>query len=124
VTIEEARAYLARVAMLVAIGRLDVDSGQAIANLLQAFIDSVIGSEVDQRLRVLEEMAREQATRGYGAAVIVRDGLPTMPGCEDVIMPNRAPLLDQKPNPWGDVPDVGSAVDVVPDGRPDPKKPS
>ena len=44
-------------------------------------------------------------SRGYGAAVIVRDGLPTMPGCEDVIMPGRAPLIE-KPNPWGDVPNV------------------
>jgi hypothetical protein len=119
VTIEEARAYLARVAMLVAIGRLDVDSGQAIANLLQAFIDSVIGSEVDQRLRVLEEMAREQAARGYGAAVIVRDGLPVMPGCEDVIMPGRAPMIDQKPNPWGEVPDAAAGVDVTPKPKPE-----
>jgi hypothetical protein len=122
VTLEEARGYLARVAMLVATGQLDVDSGQAIASLLQSFIDSVIGSEVDQRLRVLEELARQQATRGFGAAVIVRDGLPTMPGCEDVIMPGRAPMIDQKPNnPWGDVPDTAASVDVTPKPKPEPE---
>jgi hypothetical protein len=30
-------------------------------------------------------------------------------------MPNRAPpAIDQKPNPWGEAPDAGSAVDAAP----------
>jgi hypothetical protein len=125
VTIEEARQYLARVAMLVATGRLDVDSGQAIANLLQAFIDSVIGSQVDERLRVLEELAREQATRGFGAAIVVEGGLPALPmgpGDRPVIMPHTGPpVIEGKPNhnPWS-TPDVGSAVNVT-SKKPDPE---
>jgi hypothetical protein len=121
--LEEARGYIARLSHLTAQGKIDVDAALAIRDLLQSYIDAVIGSEVDQRLRVLEEMAREQTRGGFGATVIVRDGLPTMPGLEDVIMPGRAPMIDQKPNnPWGNVPDVGSAVDVAPKRRGRPRK--
>jgi hypothetical protein len=119
-TLEEARQYLARLSFLVAEGKLDVDGAAAIKDLLQAFIDSVVGSDVDQRLRVVEEMLREQAARGSGATIIVQDGLPTMPGTEALIMPGRA-TIEQKPNPWAE-PDAGSAVDVAPKRRGRPPK--
>jgi hypothetical protein len=111
-TIEEARQYLARLAYLVGAGRIDLDGAAAIRKQLQVFIDSVIGSEVDQRLRVLEEMAREQAARGFGAAVtVVRGGMPIMPGCEGLIMPAHpgGPVIEQKANPWA-TPDAASDV--------------
>jgi hypothetical protein len=114
-TLEEARQYLARLAYLVAEGRIDIDGAAAIREHLQAFCDSVIGSEVDQRLRALEEMAREQAAHGYGATVTVLQGMPVMPGCEDVLMPGR---IEQKPNPWS-APDAGSAVDAAPRPKPE-----
>jgi hypothetical protein len=117
-TIAEAQQYLARLTFLVATGKLDVDGAAAVKDLLQAYIDSVIGSEVDQRLRVLEEMARDQATRGFAAAVIVESSMPRMPGTEGLIMPGDRPVTDQKPNPWGNVPDVGATVETAAEAAP------
>jgi hypothetical protein len=127
-TLEEARQYLARISVLVAEGKLDVDGGLAIQSLLQSYIDAVVGSEMERRLQVLEELAREQAAcGGFGASVtVVHGGLPTMPGCENLIMPTAAPTIEHKPtksNPWGDVPDAGAAVDVTPKRRGRPRKP-
>jgi hypothetical protein len=125
-SLEEARRYLARLAYLVAAGRIDIDGASAIREQLQAFIDSVIGSEVDQRLRALEELAREQATRGFGAAVtVVQGGLPVLPGCENLIMPTRPapPAIDQKPNPWGNVPDATADLDAAPKRKRGPGRP-
>jgi hypothetical protein len=124
-TIEEALQYLSRLSALVAEGKLDVDSGLAIQSLLQSYIDAVIGSEVDQRLRALEENVREQAARGgFGAAIVVESSLPRMPGTEGLIMPGDRPAIEQKPNPnpWANVPDVGSAVDLAPKRRGRPRK--
>jgi hypothetical protein len=81
----------------------------------------VVGSDVDQRLRVVEEMLREQAARGYGATIIVQDGLPSLPGTS-IHMPSGPPVIEQKSNPWGNVPDAGSAVDVMPKKRGRPRK--
>jgi hypothetical protein len=120
-TIQEAQAYISRLSHLVAAGKLDVDAGLAIKDLLQSYIDSVIGSEVDQRLRALEEMAREQATRGGGTTVIVESSMPRLPGAQ-VLMPGDPPVIDQRSNPWGNVPDVGSAVDVSPEKQGRPRK--
>jgi hypothetical protein len=119
-TIAEAQQYMSRLSVLVADGKLDVDGGLAIRDLLQSYIDAVIGSEVDQRLRVLEEMARDQATRGYGTAIVVESSMGRMPGTEGLIMPGDRPAIDQKPNPWGAVPDVGSSVDATPKSQGSP----
>jgi hypothetical protein len=105
-TIEEARQYLARLAYLVAEGRIDLDGAAAIREQLQSYVDATVGAEVDQRLRVLEELARGQAARGgFGGAVTVVGGMPVLPGCETtLIMPNTAaPTIEHqpaKPNPW------------------------
>jgi hypothetical protein len=125
--LEDARGYIARLSHLAAQGKIDVDAALAIRDLLQSYIDAVIGSEVDQRLRALEEMAREQATRGgFGTAIVVESSLPRMPGTEGLIMPGDRPAIEQKPNnpnnPWANVPDVGSAVDVAPKRRGRPRK--
>jgi hypothetical protein len=115
-SLEEARQYLARISFLVADGKLDVDGAAAIKDLLQAYIDAVIGSEVDQRLRALEEMAREQAARGFGAAVTVVQGLPPLPGTNiRGMMPGDPPMIEQQQqaNPWGNVPDAAASLDVT-----------
>jgi hypothetical protein len=120
-TLEEARQYLARLAFLVAEGRIDIDGAAAIKDQLQAFIDAVVGSEVDQRLRALEEMAREQAARGGGvhAVVQVLDGLPPLPGTNiRGMMPGDPPVIEQQANPWGNVPDAAVSLDVTPKPRP------
>jgi hypothetical protein len=115
-TLEEARQYLARLAFLVADGRIDLDGAAAIREQLQAFIDSVVGSDVDQRLRVVEEMVRQQADRGYGATVIVQSDMPRLPGTEStLIMRGDRPAIE-KSNPWAE-PDAGSAVDGTPEAR-------
>jgi hypothetical protein len=117
-TLEEARQYLGRLSMLVATGRLDADSGQAIAALLREYIDATIGTDVLQRLQILEEQVRAQAERG-GTTVIVQSDLGRMPGTEALIMPGDPPAIEGKPNPWS-APDVRSSVDVVskPPGTP------
>jgi hypothetical protein len=119
-SLAEARQYLARISFLVADGKLDVDGAAAIKDLLQAYIDATVGSEVDQRLRALEEMAREQAARGYGASVaIVQGGMPIMPGCENLILPQTStPTIEHQPNPWGNVPDAAASLDATPKPRP------
>jgi hypothetical protein len=121
-SLEEARQYLARLTYLVAAGRIDIDGAAAIREQLQAFIDATIGTGVEDRLRALEEMARAQATRGFGTAIVVESSMPVMPGCENVLMPNRAPpVIDQKPNPWGEAPDAGTAVDATPKPQGEPE---
>ena len=121
-TIQEAQAYISRLSHLVAAGKLDVDAGLAIKDLLQSYIDSVIGSEVDQRLRALEEMARQQAAHGYGATIVVESSMPRMPGTEDLILPGDRPAIEQKPNPWASGPDAGDTVDVTSRKRGRPPK--
>jgi hypothetical protein len=117
-TLEEARQYLARISFLVADGKLDVDGAAAIKDLLQAYIDAVVGSEVDQRLRALEEMAREQAGRGFGAAVTVIQGMPPLPGTNiRGMMSGDPPMIEQQANPWGNVPDAAASLDVTPKPR-------
>jgi hypothetical protein len=112
-TLEEARQYLARLSYLVAAGRLDVDGAAAVKDLLQAFIDATVGSDVDQRLREVEEQLRAQAAHGSGVTVVVRSDLPRMPGTENLIYPGDRPAIEGKPNPWAE-PDAGSAVDAAP----------
>jgi hypothetical protein len=120
-TIQEAQAYISRLSHLVAAGKLDVDAGLAIKDLLQSYIDSVVGSEIDQRLRALEEAVRAQADRGSGATIVIQDGLPSLPRTS-IHMPSGPPVIEQRPNPWGNVPDAGSAVDVMPKKRGRPRK--
>jgi hypothetical protein len=124
-SLEEARQYLSRLSFLVAEGRLDVDGAAAIKDLLQGFIDSVVGSDMERRLQILEEIAREQAARGFGAAVtVVQGGMPVMPGCEGLIMPAHPgpPVIEQKPNPWA-TPDAASDVDAAPKRKRGPGRP-
>jgi hypothetical protein len=124
-SIEEARQYIARLAYLVAIGRIDIDGAEAIKSQLQSFIDATVGSEVDQRLRALEEMARQQqaAGTGFGATIVVESTLPRMPGTEDMIMPGDRPAIDlqsaKPPNPWA-APDVAAGLDATPQAAANP----
>jgi hypothetical protein len=80
----------------------------------------VVGSEILQRLQLVEEQVRAQAEHG-GTTVIVESSLGRMPGTQDLIMPSDRPAIEGKSNPWGDVPNVGAVVDVTakrPVGRP------
>ena len=90
-TLEEARQYLARLSFLVAEGKLDIDGAAAVKDLLQAYIDSVVGSDVDQRLRVVEEMLRAQAAGGSGVTVVVQSDLPRLPGAGGCRVARRGP---------------------------------
>jgi hypothetical protein len=124
-TIEEAAQYISRISVLVAEGKLDVDGGAAVKELLQAYIDARVGSEIQEQVRILEEIVRAQGDR-LNATVQVVGGLPTMPGLEKLVMPHRPepPTIEHqsgKPNPWV-APDVGSAVDVSPKKRGRPRK--
>jgi hypothetical protein len=118
-TLEEGRQYLARLVYLVAEGRVDIDGAAAIRETVQSYIDAEVGSELVQRIQLLEEQVRAQATGG-GTTVIVQSDMGRMPGTQDLIMPGDRPAIEGKPNPWS-APDVSATIDVIPKrpvGRP------
>jgi hypothetical protein len=119
-SLQEGRQYLARLVYLVAEGRIDIDGCAAIRETVQSYIDAEVGSEILQRLQLVEEQVRAQAEHG-GTTVIVESSMGRMAGTQDLIMPGDRPAIESKPNPWGDVPNVGATVDVTakrPVGRP------
>jgi hypothetical protein len=134
-SVEEAMQYQARIVYLVAAGKLDVDGGAAIKDLLQAYIDAKVAHDLTERMERAEALLREMEARGLGSVQQVIGGLQVMPGLEGVRMPNLGPpTIDADPhpnphlrdraNPWQAV-DVGAAVDVEPgtNRRPPRRKP-
>jgi hypothetical protein len=125
-TIEEALQYQARVAELVATGKLDIDGATALKDLLQGYIEGKVACDLERRMQQAEELLRVMEARGIGSVgVRVIGGLPELPGTM-ITMPagggpptiENAPTTAAKPgnvpsNPWA-TPDVGAQVKVKP----------
>jgi hypothetical protein len=123
-TAADATAYQAKVIALMAAGKLDLASGQGLMVALQGFIDSKSNTELEETVEQLGVLVREILTRGLGNAVIAEGGLPVLPGCEGVRMPNLGPpTIEGKAHPWA-APDTASLVEAVPRRRKRPVEPS
>ena len=106
---------MAKVAVLVARGELDIQAGQNLSTLAKAWLDS-------QYLR--EELAIKQFNAGtteHEQVIRVEGGLPPLPGC-NVTMP----LLDGKPMTNGHAleppPPAVPAIEAAPKAQ-DPEPP-
>ena len=125
-TIEEALQYQARVAELVATGKLDIDGATALKDLLQGYIEGKVACDLERRMQQAEELLRVMESRGIGSVgVRVVGGLPQLPGTT-ITMPagGGPPTIENTPtdaakpgnaasNPWA-TPDVGAKVQVKP----------
>jgi hypothetical protein len=120
-SVAEATAYQSKVAALVAEGKLDVDGGLALKDMLQSYVDMKTASELEQRMQQAEALIQELMARGYGSAAKVIGGLPELPGTT-IILPaknselppiaDNAAAADARANPW--------AVDVAAQVQPKP----
>jgi hypothetical protein len=77
--VSDAEAFLAKIALLVARGHLDIQSGLELSTLVKTWIDSQYARE-ELNFKVCPPDTRPQTIRVTG-------GLPTLPGCENLIMP-------------------------------------
>jgi hypothetical protein len=93
-TIADATANIARIASSAAARKIGLDEAADLANLQRAFIEALVGTELEQRIAMIE-VALAKANLNFGIAV--EGGMPTMPGCENVIMP--AKLLSARSQP-------------------------
>jgi len=99
--VSDAEAFLAKVAVLVARGELDFQSGLELSTLAKNWIEAKTASEFETRLTIIEQTIELTPT----ATTAVVGGLPRLfvgPGEPDVIMPNDAnghqlPTPDDKP---------------------------
>ena len=80
-SIEVAESFLAKIATLVAGGELDIQTGLELSTLTKNWIDSRhAAKELDLKIISVEGGPHEQTIR-------IEGGLPTLPGCENLIMP-------------------------------------
>jgi hypothetical protein len=85
-TVEQATANLARIATEAAADRITPSVARDLADLQQRFIDAKTGQDVEARLEQLEAaLARFRPA----IPIVVESSLPTMPGLEQVRMPER-----------------------------------
>jgi hypothetical protein len=79
--LSDAEQFLAKVAALVAHGQLDFQAGQNLSTLAKNWIDAQYARE---------ELAIKQYNAGsteHEQRIVVTGGLPQLPGCENLIMP-------------------------------------
>jgi hypothetical protein len=85
--VSDAENFLAKIALLVARGHLDIQSGQELSALVEAWIRTQYAKD---------ELAYKISPPETRDAVIrIEGGLPKLPGCENLIMPT----LDHEPVP-------------------------
>jgi hypothetical protein len=93
--IAEATKNIGRIIKLVAQRKLGVDEGNDLAALQRTYIESVVASELEARIAMVE-LALQQAH--IVPDFTIQGGMPRMPGLEGVLMPgderrDDAPLL-------------------------------
>jgi hypothetical protein len=93
-TVEQATACIAQIGALAAAGKLALDEANDLVGYQKAFIEAKIGTELEQRIAVIE-LALQRANINLGVAV--EGGMPVMRGCENVKVPAR--LLSARPQP-------------------------
>jgi hypothetical protein len=86
-TIQDASSFLAKIPVLVARGELDMDFGKELADMAHKWIDAKRSTELEERLVLIEEAVGIRASTSIPTVV---GGLPTLPGCENLIMPGDA----------------------------------
>jgi hypothetical protein len=95
--------------VLVARGELDIDFGKELSAMASNWIEAKRASEFEERLTIVEQ-AINQNIQVNGHVVV--GGLPTIPGCEGVLMPgmsatptnahdNKPPLIGPDPTNGG-----------------------
>jgi hypothetical protein len=83
--VNDAENFLAKIALLVARGHLDIQSGQELSALVKTWIDTQYAKD-ELQYKINPPETRDTTIR-------VEGGLPVLPGCENLIMP----VLDGKP---------------------------
>jgi hypothetical protein len=123
--VAEATAYVARIAQLMAEGRIDVDAGIALRDTLTAYISARTATDIEERLRHTEALVAELMLRNANTVSEVVGGLPVMPGCEQVRMPHLGPpVIDQAPtsNPWAPPADTAPPIETLKRGPGGPER--
>src|SRR6516165_6153144 len=77
--VSDAEAFLAKIALLVAKGHLDIQSGQELSGLVKAWIDTQYQKE-ELQFKISPPETRD-------TTIHITGGLPQLPGCENLIMP-------------------------------------
>jgi hypothetical protein len=77
--VSEAETFLAKIALTVAAGKLDIQTGQELSAMIKLWIDSQYARE-ELQFKMFPPEEREQTIK-------IEGGLPVMPGHEDLIMP-------------------------------------
>jgi hypothetical protein len=83
--VSDAENFLAKIALLVAKGHLDIQSGQELSGLVKAWIDTQYAKD---ELQFKINPPEQRDTK-----ITISGGLPVLPGCENLIMP----VLDHEP---------------------------
>jgi hypothetical protein len=77
--VSDAENFLAKIALLVARGHLDIQSGQELSGLVKTWIDSQY--QKDELAYKISPPDQRDTT------ITITGGLPQLPGCENLIMP-------------------------------------
>jgi hypothetical protein len=85
--VDEATANIAKLGSLAAAGTIGLDEMGDLVNAQRAFIEARMSLDNEARLARIEEMVARLSPPTV--EIEVSGGLPTMPGCENLIMPER-----------------------------------